>query len=165
MTDRQNDELDSILDAALSEYSNRAPRPGFEYRILQGVQAAPSASRLYRRLGWALAAVSMAAIALAGILRFQEPPRPRPLPQIASAVRSPLPPLPETHTQAIAQVVSRRTKSRKREKYPEPELLTDGERALLRFARSEPEQARQLVADSAQMKELKIDPLKIDALP
>lgn len=165
MTDRQNDELDSILDAALSEYSNRTPRPGFEYRLLQGVQAAPSASRFNMRLGWILAAVSMAAIALSMFLGRHDPPRPRPLPQIASAVQSPLPPLPATHTQAIVQVVSTRTKSHKREKYPEPELLTDGERALLRFARSEPEQARQLVGDSAQMKELKIDPLKIDALP
>lgn len=162
MTHRQNDELDSILDAALSEYSNRAPRLGFEYRILHGVHTAAPERRLYPRIAWILAAISMVAIMLAAILRFEDSPPPRPLPQIASDVQSPL---PETHTPAITQVVNRRTKSHKRERFPEPELLTDGERALLRFARSEPEQARQLVADSAQMKELTIDPLKIEALP
>jgi hypothetical protein len=49
-------------------------------------------------------------------------------------------------------------------KFSAPEPLTAEERALLRFVQSQPEQAREVLSQTAQIEELAIEPLKIDKL-
>jgi hypothetical protein len=165
MSNGRQDELDAVLDAALNDYSNREPRTGMDQRILLQVYTGSPARRSSWWIGWALIPVSLAVIAAIAITANPHMPkvRPRvqPQPQVARVTQLPVPsPVP-----TIATVAKRPAKLRKLERVPEPETLTPGERALLSFARRDPQKARELFADSGQMKELTIDPLKIEALP
>jgi hypothetical protein len=45
-----------------------------------------------------------------------------------------------------------------------PEPLTPEERALLRFVQSQPEQAREVLSQTAQIEPLTIEPLRIEKL-
>src|ERR1700689_817076 len=94
MNNERREGLDSILDAALRDYSNRGPRAGFEQRILGRIQSTPPMRRSWARIGWVLAAVSGAAIVLAVITAGHDRPKAQPLPQIARIVRPPVHPLP-----------------------------------------------------------------------
>ena len=161
MNGERRDGLDPMLDAALRDYSNPEPRAGFEQRMLGRIQSNPPVRLPLWPIAWWLVPVSVAAIVLYMITVGRHRPKVQPLPPVAQVTSSPaLPPVP-----MIATAPPRRTKPPKRERLPAPETLTAGEKALLQFARSNPEQARELVADSGQMKELTIDPLKIEALP
>jgi hypothetical protein len=165
MNNEQPDGLDSLLDAALRDYSNRAPAAGFEQRIFGRIQSTHPMRRLPAWIGWVLIPVSLAAIIAAAISAGYDRPKAQPLPQVARIVQPPVQPLPPAPVRRVAKASKKRSKLPELETFPEPEPLTPGERALLRLARIEPEQARKLFADSAHMKDLTIDPLRIEALP
>jgi len=162
MRHERKDELDSVLDASLRDYSNREPRVGLEQRVLRQLRAGSPAKGSSWWIGWALIPVSLAAIALLVITALPDRPKVQSQPQVVLVTQLPAPPLP---VPTVAKVATKPVKLPKPERVPEPETMTPGERALMRFARSDPEQARELFADSGQMKDLKIDPLKIEALP
>ncbi len=165
MNSERRDGLDSILDATLRDYSNREPRTGFERRVLGRIRSSPPTRRSAWWIGWVLVPVLAAAIVVSAITAVRDRPKAQPLPQITRVAQSPVQPLAPAPVRKAARVIGKRAKMPELETFPEPEPLTAGERALLRFARSEPEQARELVADLAQIKELTIDPLKIEELP
>ena len=80
MNNDERDELDGLIDGALSEYSSADPMDGLEDRVLRRVQAAaaPRRSPWPYRLGFAVPA--LAALLLAGIALWtgwnsQSPPR------------------------------------------------------------------------------------------
>jgi hypothetical protein len=154
MNSERRDGLDSILDAALRDYSNRDPRIGFEQRILRRIRSSPPIRRSPWWIAWVLVPMSVTAVVLSVITVGKHSPKVQSVPQVAHVTFLPAPTVP-----------TRRTKPPKQKRLPKPETLTDGERALLQFARTNPEQAGELVADSGQMKDLTIEPLKIEALP
>jgi hypothetical protein len=165
MKSEWREEPDSVLDAALRDYSNRAPDAGLERRIVRRIQPTPAERRSAAWIGWALAPVCLAAIIAAAITAGHDRPKAQPLPQAARIVQPPAEPLPPAPMRRAAKVNKKRGKLPELETFPEPEPMTPGERALLRFARSEPEQAREFFADSAQVEDITIDPIKIEALP
>jgi hypothetical protein len=144
--------IDENLDAALREYSNREPRPGIERRVLSRVQA-PPARRSWWFAGWVLAAAAL----LAAIALRHDQPKVQPVPRISRVAQStPAPQIPvhSTIRHKVSEV----------KKFSAPEPLTAEERALLRFVQSQPEQAREVLSQTAQIEELAIEPLKIDKL-
>jgi hypothetical protein len=164
MNSERRDGLDPILDGALRDYSNREPRTGFEQRVLGRIQSSRPMRRSSWWIGWVLVPVLMAAIILSAITAGNDRPKAQPLPPITRVAQSPGQPLAPAPVRKAARVIGKRGKLPELDSFPEPEPLTAGERALLGFARSEPEQARELVADLAQVKALTIDPLKIEEL-
>lgn len=161
MRDEPKDELDSILDGALRDYSNRQS-VGLEWRVIARLHSTSSMSRSRWWIGWALIPVALAVIALVVNTASHERPKVQPQPSVARVVQLPAPP---PSVPVIAKAAPKSAKAPRPKRVPEPETLTPGERALLRFARRDPEQARELFADSGQIKELTIEPLKIEALP
>jgi hypothetical protein len=144
--------IDHDLDAALREYSNREPRPAIEQRVLSRVQA-PPARRSWWWAGWVLAA---AALLVVMALRHDQPKVQTP-PRISRVAPSaPAPPIP-AHSRA-------RRRLPRGNKYSAPEPLSPEERALLRFVQIQPEQAREVLSQTAQIEELAIEPLKIQEL-
>lgn len=76
-----NDELDSLLDAALSKYTAVEPRPGLDDRVLANLHAEQGSSASRASWQWSLAALALAVVLLA----------------VASAWRT------RMHTQPVAQ--------------------------------------------------------------
>ena len=92
--DRNNDELDKILEDGLASYSSGEPWPGLEDRVLSRVAAA-GAARKRRIWRWMIVAVPAAACLLLGVSGLWRKPEVRPVeraPQVA-AVR----PDPDRH--------------------------------------------------------------------
>jgi hypothetical protein len=162
------DDLDSILDAALSEYSNSEPRPGLEHRVLRSIRTIPPARRSWWWAGWVLAAVALALI----VLRSDRA-RVKQVPQSSHATASsaqqpqPTPSWGALSVPEGAGASHHRVRSElpRLETFPEPEPLTAEERELLRFVQSQPQQVREALAQSAEIEELTIEPLKIEELP
>jgi hypothetical protein len=145
--------LDAILDAALHGYSNAEPRPGLEQRVLRRIQTAPGVRRSWWKFGWAAAPVC-----LAFFFWMVWPTRDVPRAVLSLAP----PPVP-----AVARVIYPKTPARDakpRILRAKPLPLTAEERALLRFVQEYPEQARAALVLSAQIEEIAIKPLEIEAL-
>ena len=54
MRNKHSDELDRIIDDALSGYSKATPRPGIEQRVLRRIRIAETDRRSFRFLRFAL---------------------------------------------------------------------------------------------------------------
>ncbi|HWE51501.1 MAG TPA: hypothetical protein VG273_17035 [Bryobacteraceae bacterium] len=158
MTNDHGDELDSILDAALSEYSNAEPRAGLESRILRRVQSAPP-----ERQWWPIAGLALIA-AVAALIVFVRLPA-RDVPAALALTPPAVPPVAEVvfpkKTPASRPAVHR---AQEAHEFPMPVPLTPEERALLRFVEQQPEGAREALVQSAQIDPITIAPLEIEGL-
>ena len=164
----RNEEIDRILDAALSNYSSPEPRPGLEQRVLYRVRseggAGGFACRLWR---WRWAAVFPAAACLLVFALYRDS-APEP-PRVTRTIRNPAPqPTPEPPKVAVRKhrTTAKRLSLPKRDQFPTPAPLTNEERAWMDFVTRSPEQAREVAVHAAewgkapiQIEEIQIPPL------
>lgn len=158
------DEIDRLLDEALSEYAAAPDRPGLEERVLARVH---QRNRGLRR--WLFSASAAAAVLTAALivlpLRVTEKPSPSikvievvrkytASPKVQQAV---FPPKAVPHKRHIR----RRYVDPKRPEFPTPTPLTPPERALLEIAKFQP---AQLEALSRPMKPLDVSLIQIEPL-
>ena len=163
------DELDRILDDALASYSAQEPRVGLAGRVMARVR---SEGERTRRI-WLLPAIAMAAAACVAIamMLWRSDSATRPIviapvgPVIVKKVEQPpaslRPAVPRRveHPQHAARLPQR-------ERFPSPDPLTPGERALLAFVQHSPEAARQLAQPGKplEIEAISIRPIEIDGL-
>jgi hypothetical protein len=159
---RNPGDVESILDAALREYSRQEPRVGIEQRILRRIETAPPTRRSWWWLGWVFAMIVLTVLVLR-MGRTKVEPLP---PPISAEGRKPraIPPPPSPAPAVAVKAKARHRQLPKLGKFPGPEALTEEERALLRFVQSQPDEARKALSTSAQLEEIKIEPLKIEPL-
>jgi hypothetical protein len=164
----RSDELDKILDGALSSYSREESRPGLEGRVLKRIRAALEQHR-FHWLRWAAAIPALVCFLLAVTFwtTRNSMPKPRkPAPIVAKTASPSL-----IARQAVQTTVARRRPKHvwlpKREQFPTPAPLTDEERALLAFIAHSPKQAQEVLADAKSrtagpihIKEISIEPLQ-----
>jgi hypothetical protein len=152
------DELDRILDDALSSYSLAEPRPGLAQRVMARVQTERTATRV----PWWLA--GFAALACTAIAMMMWPSR-TPAPPVAitkSVVPRIVGPPTDVPRHELAQPRVFRTRHLpRRETLPSASPLTQEELTLLAFAQQAPGAALQF----AQLdKPLEIEPITIRPL-
>lgn len=152
------DDLDQLIDGALTQYANPEPLAGIEQRMIGRARAAA-----YRRRWWRWGAAIPVAAALLVVLTQ----RPKPAPQTpAVAIIAPAPSLPPVTAPILRQAVSRRPRTAvaapKRATFPTASPITDQERLLLRLAQSHPEQLLVRPPDVLEVKPIEIAPLEID---
>jgi hypothetical protein len=174
MKNDERDELDRLIDGALSGYSSADPMDGLEDRVLRRVQAAGAARRSPwpYRLGFAIPA--LAALLLAGIAlwmgRDSQSFTSDATRKAAVSESSPL----------AARVVEPKRGNRtgrgpsaparslpKEECFPTPTPMTDEERALAAWVRRAPLEAAQVLADlqKRSAEPIEIQPIDIPPLP
>ena len=174
-------ELDRVLDAALSSYS--AAGPEFEERLLRSLASAEDARMRQRRrwLSWAIAIPGLACLLIAVMLVLHPRRRQIDTPQQAQGA----PAVPRGTGQEIAAVSPKaaatrthRTRSTlrdvpaevaklpKREMFPTPQPLTPAEQAFVRYVGSAPEKDRRalLQAQAQQDAPLEISAIKISPI-
>jgi hypothetical protein len=158
----RSDELDKILDGALSSYSREESRPGLEGRVLKRIRAAPEQHR-FHWLRWAAAIPALACFLLAVTFwttRNSIPKSRKPAPIVAKTASPSL-----IARQAVQTTVARRRPKHvrlpKRGEFPTPAPLTAEERALLAFVVRSPKQAEELLTDA---KSRSSEPLEIKAI-
>jgi hypothetical protein len=160
------DDLDSILDAALSEYSNPEPRPGLEQRILRNILAVPPSRRSWWWIGWVLTAVALALIAFR--IDRTRAPQAHQISRANDSFAQQSAPIPSRRARSVREeAVAKNHKVRYQPTHVEtpPEPMTPEERNLLRFAQSHPQQLREALTQSTQIEKLTIEPLRIEELP
>ncbi len=149
------DELDSLIDGALAEYSNVEPLAGLEERVLARVRRArPS------RLWWWLAVPVAAAVATVVMLR----PAPEIAPPVVASVVPPAPPV-MAPTRARPRVVKRARPAElpKRNVFPTITPLTAEERLLVELAQSHPDELKApALPEEIEIKPIEIAPLSVD---
>jgi hypothetical protein len=185
---RNKDELDLLLDSALSTYAAERPNPGLEQRVLARVARESTEYKSHRRhlpLLWSIALPATACL-LVGVAVLKIPRQPSgqlghsqaSRQQIVStrnketpaddhkSVRSVVRPAPLTnhkHPLVIASAAARP----KLDVFPTPQPLTPQEQALLRYAVQTPE-AQQIALVATQsskdtplsIAEIRIPPLE-----
>ena len=174
---QSDDELNSIIDRALSSYSDVQPLAGLEERVLNRIRASESARRSFGPLRWALALSFILVLAAAIAVRTQY--RPASDMALDDASRrpiaiSPLDEVTPSHSPIpgkLEQVTRRRHEHTlkplpKREQFPAAAPITDQERALLTLVERNPVEALNLFADlKRQVSEpIEIEPLQIKPL-
>jgi len=177
----EHDEMDRLLDSALSTYAT--PRPGLEDRVLRSLavtRARDSENRRFRStrrlLPWAIAVPIAAAIALLFLLiretpapprnyaqsvrQFQRPATPLDQPQ-SSKVRAPSRAVHPVRRQATAapEIAIRRDLP-KQNIFPSPQPLSSEEQALVALAQA-PEPVRQSLIEAQNKDE---GPITISAI-
>ena len=184
MKNDERDELDGLIDGALSEYSSADPMDGLEDRVLRRVQAARAARRSpwFYRLGLAIPA--LAALLLAGMAlwmgRDSQPFTTDATRKAAVSEPSPLTSGPRLSPAPAARVVEPKRGNRtgrgysaparslpKEECFPAPAPMTDEERALVAWVRRAPIEAAQAFADlqKRSAEPIEIQPIEIPPLP
>jgi hypothetical protein len=162
----KSDELDKILDGALSSYSQEEPRPGLEGRVLNRIRAA-RARRRFSWLHWVMAIPAFACLVLAVTFWSTQDSKPRPS-KSAPLVPTAAPPLPIAPGVVQTTVTRRRPKHLrmpKREQFPTPAPLTAEERALLVFVARSPKQAEELFSGAKRRTSEPLDIKPIDIEP
>jgi hypothetical protein len=164
----RSDELDKILDDALSTYSREEPRPGLDGRILIRVHAVRE-QRRFHWLRWAAAIAAFACFALAVTFwttRDSTPKSRQPVRVIATTA-SPSPIAPQAVQTSVARRRPKHVHLPKREQFPTPTPLTVEERTLLAFVVRSPKQAEELfssaksrASEPLQIEEIQIEPLR-----
>jgi hypothetical protein len=178
-----NDQLDHLIDRALSEYRDAEPLAGMEDRILRRIAGQPE--RVSGRWAWMLAMVAAVAVIVAAVcLGLRERPpgqrvatnvsQPAKQPAIsASQVETPnsqsIPPQSATPAKAasrgrsstIAPQVARVSSKSAPNQFPTPAPMSADERTLLALARTHPDA---LLVRSDDADELSIAPIEIKPL-
>lgn len=153
MAERDNENLDRLLDSLLSNYSRENPRPGLETRIRASLEAAAVRKpRWFLNWKWAGAAVT-AAIAAALMLYFGHSPA-GPIPSRQELVQKQLVPQPATTvkdhtTRPAARAAAHHQLSKSKvlqiaddrpDVFPTPTPLSEQEKLLLRYMATTPRQ-------------------------
>jgi hypothetical protein len=171
---RERDQLDDLLDAALSSYADPGRDCGLEQRVLARVSAenfAASTPALRRRwLPWGIALAAACCLFLFVVFsaqkRIHPPSRSVQSAQLSNALpartahHEPIPmvphstfvheanrPLPKAQRHSVA-VAAKSAPLPKRDVFPTPEPLTPQERALVEFATQVPEPQRRAVVEA-----------------
>ena len=166
----RDDEIDRILDAALSNYSCAEPRPGLEQRILSRVQSEGGAGGFAGRLWrwrWAVLTPAVACLLVFALWRDRDPaPAPE---KVTRTITNPVPPPtpePPKSAERKRRTAAKRVSLPKRDQFPTPVPLTDAERAWMDFVARSPEQAHEMAVHAAewgqapiQIEEIEIPPL------
>jgi hypothetical protein len=152
----KSDELDKLLDSALSCYSVAEPSPGFEKRLLNRIQRARS--RFFAR--WMFA---IPAFACVFVLVFVFWPKRSAVPPMEVARHIPVPAVHSVPNERRPEVsrTAAPVKLARKEQFPSPAPLTEDERALLNFAIRAPSEA---IKFSKREAESSIEPIKIEEI-
>ena len=168
-TDMRDDELDKLLDGALSAYSGEEPRPGLEVRVMNRVRGERHVHR-FAWLTWAIAIpLLVCVLAITLLLRTKRDSTPR-VPRAAPVIAKIIPAPPVRRTVIPASVYKSGRKRvpllPRREQFPTPTPLTDEERALLAVVAGAPSAQEALVDrekdtfEPLQIAEIQIQPLQ-----
>ena len=182
MKNNQRDELDEILNAALTSYSMEGPRPGLEQRVLNRVRY----EGLHFWKSWLLPPIGIlvSACLLLVVISIPEvwkpaPRRPgavpsarlaqtsRPIPATAPLKRSEPPNLSRKRERPNAEKVARRERHLpKLDRFPSPTPLTSEEHALIVLATYPPQNVPKALLKSGRAAEqpIQIEPIKIEPL-
>lgn len=167
MGNNHSDDLDRIIDNALSTYSEATPRPGLQQRVQNRIRMADADRRMFSFLGAALAFATVLLL-LAIVLRT-----PHPAPNIGDVAHAPGPPV-ETRRASVRlgrrfKMPARRTprtKSIPKEShFPVVAPFTGAERALLALVENHPVEAQQLVIEMQRRSNQPIDIQAIQIQP
>lgn len=175
----ESDDLNSMIDSALTTYGDPGPDSGLEQRVLARVAAEAASSPLRRWLPWAIALPVAACLLIfvisrleishspdthsTGVTQASEPAAARPVPQPA------LQPAPARRGESAArksrpQSVAIAAKSAplpKLDVFPTPQPLTPEEQALVAFVRQAPASEHQALLEEQEKKN---EPLRIAAI-
>jgi hypothetical protein len=178
MENSGRDQLEGMLDDALSVYSGAEPLAGLEDRVLHRLRTIEATRR--RPPGWAFAFVAAAALALVAIV-MTVPRNPAPKPRDIARTEVPAPARPvvveeprvarkHRHSRITARRASFSEPLPKQEQFPTPAALTAEEQALRSFVERDPAQAQQVFAqlrkrtnDPIEIQPIQIAPLQINA--
>lgn len=174
MVDNHGDELDGMIDAALSGYSEPAPPvAGLEQRVVQRIRRLEAGRRRSRRLlvGLALAAALLFAAVLLRtrpgsataieVARIQSPPAAA----IGPVAAEDAPPAPKLKSGVPVRRVAHRLTLPKQPQFPAPQPLTGEERALLAFVQRFPAEAQTVFAGiQNRNSEIDVQPIQIPPL-
>jgi hypothetical protein len=173
----RSDELDKILDSALSSYSQKEPRPGLESRVVNRIRASREA-RKFPWLRWAVAIPVLASLLIVfWILDSSQPARSKltgsaATPQHVAALqnRDRKGAFQSRDRKGAVNRLQKHAKDvplPKEKQFPIPASLTDEERTLLAFVARSPKQAEELLGDAKsrtnepiEIKEIQIEPLQ-----
>jgi len=173
-SENQKQFVDELLDAGLARYSNVAPRPGLEGRILADVRAEPGRRSWFVWAGW-LASGAVAAAIILGVLalmRLRTPPPPT-VPVVArGGVQIGLVPTPRPMARQLAapetwhgrpgRVHGRdaRATAPRQAAFPSPAPLSEQEKLLLACLKLPPETQESIFKKGPDVsEELEIKPL------
>lgn len=158
------DDLDRLLDSALSAYVDAPPRPGLEQRVLRHAREGRAPGRGIRARSWAWSIPVLAAV-LAIWVRVPREPGPPPPPHLALTVPSRVSDQPTPRAPTGPAIHSHRHALPKRGVFPTPSPVSNEERALLLFAARHPDQMAAIAVNAARAAEpVRIEPLYIQPL-
>jgi hypothetical protein len=161
-----HDELDNLIDGALTQYANAEPLAGIEQRVLDRVHLAETRRRRWR---WMLivAAPALAATVLV-IFAPKRAPAPAPVAVMAPKPAPIAPPAPRVAPAPAARRIARVRRSvqapelPKRDLFPTVSPLTGEERLLVQVAQTSPQLLLAQPVDEIEIKPIQIAPLQID---
>ena len=183
MESEERNELDRLVEDALSTYCRQEPESGLEERVLNRIREAGIRPKFrFVFPGWAVAAPVVACVTIV-IVTFWSPRPTQPdvshvlrsggntatanIKQPEPAITAPTPPQHKMSRRPGAM----RSALPKRQQFPTPAPMTGEERALLAFVRNAPEEARKILIDGQQSsteliqaEEISIAPLQSDGL-
>jgi hypothetical protein len=174
----QHEKLDAILDRALAEYGHAEPRLGLEARVLARLddEEQSSARAGWWKWSWVPAAAALLIVGGLYLSRPRAPEAPKvaeqPAPPVTTAATKPQPPAvtaaPRTrpHMRPALHSAPQLAEAPARQpRFPAPVPLTEQDRLLLAYVRSQPQAAAQQAKAAAEpLAEMKIPPLEIPPL-
>ena len=165
---QERDDLDRLLDAALTKYSAVEPRKGLEERILANLEAERGRTVPHGWWRWGVvAAVAVLLIALSFALRSGKVPTPTVVRQVQppstssreaethASKRSPVPARSPHRTAHAVQTRPAVAAAPKLDVFPSPEPLSEQEQLLAQYAAMYPKRAALLA--EARMESLRRD--------
>jgi len=141
--DEHND-IDSLLEEVISQYSSRESPPGLEQRILNRVRRAPPVPR-FAPSNWALAVPALVCVLLSVLFWIKRSPQSVPTPSPSLSAVPPQPTRIAAKVRPVRLAVAH-TKPAKREPFPARAPLSEEERALLSLVRQVPEHAAEVLS-------------------